>query len=105
MWHNVRSQNNQVYLVQMQDLSLHRIQGTKNNWNTAWTRQEGLSTIKQMEILEQAENEDMVHGSFDYIKNWNQPVSFVNVPARIIQRYTENINSAINYVLGTLQKL
>lgn len=58
-----------------------------------------------MEILEQAVNDENVHGAYDYIKTWNQPVSIIDVPHRIIQRYIENLNSAVRFVLNMVQKV
>lgn len=46
-----------------------------------------------------------MHGQYDYIKSWNAPVTIADVPVRIIQRYTENINSAVRYIMNTVQKL
>ena len=105
MWHNVRHNNELVYLIQMQDMSLHMLQGMpEKQLSVSWSRQEGLSAIKQMEVLEQAENEAKVHSQFDYIKSWTAPVSIAEVPVRIIQRYTENINSAVRYIMNAVQK-
>lgn len=54
MWHNVRANSESVYLVQMADMSLHMLQGMPDQKlvSVMWTRQEGLSAIKQMEVLE-----------------------------------------------------
>jgi hypothetical protein len=38
---------------------------------------------------------------FEYIKDWNAPAS--SVPARIMQRYTENIAYLTNYLFSTNQ--
>lgn len=77
----------------MDDLSLHLLQ-TKPNSATklVWTRQESLATLSQVEVLQQvlANQKERVANSFSYVKTWNDPISIVDAPARIIQRYTEN---------------
>lgn len=81
-------------LVQMSDLSLHLLLAKpKTTTKLLWSRQESLAMISQVEVLQQ-ELEDTagrVANSLNYVKTWSQQTSIADVPARIIARYTENI--------------
>lgn len=63
-------------------MSLHFIsQDPANEHRIQWTREEGLSDIKQLEILSQ---DAQVGHALDYVKHWEQDISFDKVPQRII---------------------
>lgn len=64
----------QHLLVQLADLSLHYYHsGQETFTNHIWSRDEGLSAIKQVEIL--VPPSDVDGRTFDYVKNWQQPVT------------------------------
>ena len=79
-WHAVASTNEQLdegvskqfLLVQMADMSLHYYNsGQETFTNHIWSRDEGLSAITQVEILEP---QSVATDTFEYVKNWDQPV-------------------------------
>ena len=82
---------------------MHLIQktGSDAKHQLRWTREEGLSSIKQLEVLhEAAGNQQMAH-SFEYVKHWKavggSPLT------RIVQRYNENANYFFRYLFSTAQ--
>ena len=79
-------------LVQFEDLSLHLFKGS-DNLAAKWIREEGLSAIDQVELAEGEQT--MAKADFDYFKRWNEPVTFAQVPTRIVSRLTENLSYAI----------
>jgi hypothetical protein len=94
---------NSMYLVQFQDLSLHLLQ-TNERQVLKWTREEGLSSIKQVEILDP---EAEVSHKFEYIKTYMDrrlsEMSVTHVLSMIIQRYLENARYLYRYLFSTRQ--
>lgn len=84
------------YVVQMQDLSLHFLlapsQDAGRGSQLFWTREEGLSDLNQVEILEQATDNEVIYRDFDYIRTWGAQNDLATVPQRIAQRYIENFS-------------
>lgn len=80
----------------MQDLSLHLLSAPSQNSGRSsqlvWTREEGLSDLKQVEVLEQATDNELIFQNFDYIRTWGVQNDIASVPQRIIQRYIENFS-------------
>lgn len=78
----------------MQDLSLHLLnapsQDSDRGSQLVWTREEGLSDLKQVEIFEQPTDNELIFQNFDYIRTWGLQDGLASVPQRIIQRYVEN---------------
>jgi len=73
-------------------LTLHYVADKGQGLRLDWSREEGLSDIKQIEIVnEHADNRRMEH-HFDYIHNWNQDGTYANAPQRILNRYVENLS-------------
>ena len=83
------------YVVQFADMSLHLITGT----SVQWSREEGLSGIKQVEIIDNHAGSLKMEHEFEYIKDWNAPAS--SVPTRIMQRYSENLAYLAKYLFST----
>ena len=54
-----------------------------------WVREESLSQIKQLEVLDQ--EVARIEGDLEYVKNINKPVQIQDVPMRIITRYHDNL--------------
>jgi hypothetical protein len=66
----------------MEDLSLHSIQPSKNGLELSWTKEEGLSNLIQVEILNP---ESEVTSEFDYVNTYlnrhhHGEVSLAEVP-------------------------
>ena len=55
------------YLIQFADISLHFFEDTK----LKWSREEGLSQLTQIELLDQVEKVEPL----DYIKHWQQDIT------------------------------
>ena len=68
-----------------------------------WSREEGLSSIKQVEIINEHPDNIRMEHEFDYIKHWDTQSTFVNAPQRIMQRYVENIAYITKFLLSTAQ--
>ena len=52
-------------------MSLHLISGEPGQLLLRWSREEGLSNIRQLEFLDpSSENREVAH-TFEYIKNWD----------------------------------
>lgn len=80
----------------MQDLSLHFVFAASpeagHGSQLVWSREEGLSDLKQVEILEQAPDNEVIYRDFDYIRTWGSSNDLASVPTRIVQRYVENFS-------------
>jgi glycerol-3-phosphate responsive antiterminator len=63
-----------------------------------WSREEGLSQIKQVEVLQQ--KAVRIESELDYVKNVNEEVDLGSVTSRIVNRYKENFNYLINHLSG-----
>lgn len=61
-----------------------------------WVREEGLSRVKQVEVL----NRDAVRieNELEYVKAVNKKVSLAEAPTRILTRYKENFNYLVNHL-------
>lgn len=91
----------------MQDLSLHLLmapsQDSDRGSQLYWTREEGLSDLKQVEILEQATDNELIFQNFDYIRTWGVQNDLASVPQRIIQRYVENFSYIAKFLFSMRQ--
>ena len=94
--HHGRVQNvfgsSRGFLVQFADLALMHF--SLPTGSQKWVREESLSTVKQVEVLSQ--DTVKIESSFEYVKSVKQPVPLAEVPARIVNRYKENLN----YLVG-----
>lgn len=89
------------FIIQFEDMTLHFISGEPGQLNLRWSREEGLSSINQLEIVDPSADNRERKQTFDYIKNWDENVSLEQVPLKILARYTENINHLITLLLST----
>ena len=85
-----------VYLIQFSDLSLHYF---SQNFKFSWSREEALSSIQQLEIIHNPEDQMHVTYNFDYVSSWNSPSE--GAGQRIVQRYVENLKHLSNYLFST----
>lgn len=65
-----------------------------------WTREEGLSDLKQIEVHEQATDNEVIFQNFDYIRSWGTSNNIASVPERIIKRYVENISYLAKFLFS-----
>ena len=74
-----------------------------------WTREEALSQITQVEIFDQSSiprsNADLEGQTLQYLRKMNEPVSYVDIPGRIIQRYIQNFNFLVESATSLIQGL
>jgi hypothetical protein len=82
-------------LVQFGDLSLHHIV-SGDTPPFKWVREEGLSRVKQVEII----NRDSVRieTELEYVKSVNKKISIAEAPTRILNRYKENFNYLVKHI-------
>jgi hypothetical protein len=83
-------------IVQLGDLSLHNIE--ISTIERKWSREESLSKIRQVEVIEQSAVR--IESELEYVKNVRNPSS-ASLPTRIVNRYKENFA----YLLRHLQDL
>lgn len=81
----------------MGDLSLHNIE--ISSIEKKWSREESLSKIRQVEVIEQ--NAVRIESELEYVKNVRNPHDLAALPTRIMNRYKENFA----YLLRHLQDL
>ena len=74
------------FMIVFEDLSVHYV----SNQRKLWTREEALSQVTQVEIFDKASLGNSKQDDLSYVYKMNEPVSWSEVPLRIIQRYTEN---------------
>lgn len=68
------------------DLSLHYVQGGKKMWDM----EQALSKVVQVEIFDSASLSENKVSELKYVQSMHEPVSWFDVPGRIMQRYIEN---------------
>jgi hypothetical protein len=69
----------------------------QNGKTLKWVREESLSNIKQVEIMDQ--EIIRIESELEYVKNVKSPVSLHQIPTKILARYKENIQYLINSVI------
>lgn len=91
------------FLVQFDDLSTHLVQQSKTmqGLQLQWSREEGLSEIKQLEVLHEASDKVQMAHSFDYVKHWKTAGGSPTL--RLLQRYSENVNYMLKFLFSTEQ--
>lgn len=85
-------------MVQFGDNSLHYLSQKSSSLQHVWTREEGLSGITQLEVVETPLT---AKHTFEYVKMWEHETAIQNAPQRIIQTYVENIQYMIKILLST----
>ena len=94
----------QVMLL-FQDLSLHYLDKGKR----LWTREEALSQIVQVEIFDPSSiprsGADLEGLTLQYLRKMSEPVSFAQVPFRIIERYVQNFNFLVESATSLISGL
>jgi hypothetical protein len=91
--------------VQFADLSLHHIHLSTSETtpsSTKWVREESLSRVKQVEVLDQ--DTVRIESELDYVKRVNQKGSLADAPQRIIERYRENFQYLIKQVTSLVNR-
>jgi hypothetical protein len=63
-----------------------------------WSREEGLTQIKQVEVLQQKALR--IESELDYVKNVKEEASIASVTSRILNRYKENFSYLVNHLSG-----
>ena len=74
------------FMLVFEDLSVLYV----SNQRKLWTREEALSQVTQVEIFDKASLGNSKRDDLSYVYLMSEPVSWSEVPLRIIQRYTEN---------------
>eukprot|EP00347_Sterkiella_histriomuscorum_P017346 403349738 len=92
--------NENSHVLQFEDLSLHYLD---QSGKTMWTREESLTQITQIEVLEQ--EKIRIESELEYVKNVKQSVSLHEVPMKIMNRYKENIEFLIDQVISLTKYL
>ena len=91
------------FIIQFEDNSLHFIGGEPDHLSLKWSREEGLSSIKQLEIFDPSSDNRELSNTFDYIKAWDQGQTLDQIPQKIILRYVENMNHLVKLLFSTKQ--
>jgi glycerol-3-phosphate responsive antiterminator len=88
--------NSNSLIVQLGDLTLHLMDIEKVL--KVWTREEGLSQIKQVEVIQQ--KAVRIESELEYVKNVKEAAGISTVTSRILNRYKENLNYLVNHLSG-----
>lgn len=92
------------FLVQLEDMSLHFLPTNKGAGlplRHQWSREEALSGITQVELMESENEGESSTQDFQYVRDWDQKVSLAGVLQRVIQRYVENFSYLAKYLFST----
>jgi hypothetical protein len=81
-------------IVQLGDLSLHNIE--ISTIAKKWSREESLSKIRQVEVIEQSAVR--IESELEYVKNVRNPHSSASLPVRIMNRYRENFAYLVRHL-------
>jgi hypothetical protein len=95
-----------AYVVQFEDMSLHLLSADKvsgQGLRLIWSREEGLSNLKQLEIVNEHPDNLKLEHNFDYVKHWNAEGSLAAAPQRILQRYAENVAFITKFLFSAAQ--
>ena len=87
-------------------MSLHLLSADKvsgQGLRLIWSREEGLSNLKQLEIINEHPDNLKLEHNFDYVKHWNTEGSLAAAPQRILQRYAENLAFITKFLFSTAQ--
>jgi hypothetical protein len=85
-------------IVQLGDLTLHNIE--ISNIQKKWSREESLSQIKQVEVIEQSAVR--IESELEYVKNVRNPEKS-SIAERIANRYRENFGFLLRHLQDMTQ--
>jgi hypothetical protein len=87
--------DNSEFLILFEDLSLQYFANGKK----VWTKDQALSKVTQVEIFDTAYlSDENAFSDTPYVRHMHEPVTWAQVPTRIMQRYVENAQYLINQV-------